>query len=231
MPLRLAAVFIAFASVTSGLVTLATHIINHLGYTGVGLMVLCSGVIAVPGTEAPMLFAGFDVHNGKLTLLGIVLAGVIGDVIGATIGYWIGRLGGRELIERHGSKVHMSTADLDRAHRWFERYGSPVMFVGRFTPLVRMVFPYAAGVSRMPYPRCIAFAALGSIGWIGGLGLLGRAVGSQWPSWRNHLEYVDYAALAILLAVIAYLIYRHVQRVRSGRDRSASERPVDVVAD
>ena len=223
--------FIAFASVTSGLVTLATHIINHLGYTGVGLMVLVSGVIAVPGTEAPMLFAGFDVHNGKLTLLGIVLAGVIGDVIGVTIAYWIGRIGGRELVERHGSKVHVSTADLDRAHRWFDRWGSPVMLAGRFTPLIRIVFPYSAGVARMPFGRCLAFSALGSIGWITGLALLGDAVGSEWPKWRNHLDYVDYAALAILLAVIAYLIYRHVQRVRSGRDRSSSERPVDVVAD
>jgi membrane protein DedA with SNARE-associated domain len=230
----LAAVLIAFASVTSGLVTLATHVINHLGYAGVGLMVLVSGVIAVPGTEAPMLFAGFNVHDGKMTLLGIILAGVIGDVIGVAIAYWIGRIGGHELVERHGAKVHVSTADLDRAHRWFDRWGSPVMFVGRFTPLIRIVFSYAAGVARMPFGRCITFSALGSIGWITGLALLGDAVGSEWPKWRSHLDYVDYAALAILLAVLAYLIYRHVQRVRSGRDGrdgSASERPVDVIAD
>jgi membrane protein DedA with SNARE-associated domain len=227
----LATVLIAFASVTSGLVTLATHIINDLGYAGVGLMVLVSGVIAIPGTEAPMLFAGFNVHDGKMTLLGIILAGVIGDVIGVMIAYWIGRVGGRELVERHGSKVHVSTADLDRAHRWFDRWGSPVMFIGRFTPLIRIVFSYAAGVARMPFGRCVAFSALGSIGWITGLALLGRAVGSEWPKWRSHLDYVDYAALAILILVIAFLIYRHVQRVRSARDRASSERAVDVVAD
>ncbi len=225
---------IAFASVTSGLVTLATHIINDLGYAGVGLMVFVSGVIAIPGTEAPMLFAGFNVSDGTMTLFGIILAGVIGDVLGVTAAYWIARTGGRELIERHGSKVHVSPADLDRAHRWFERWGAPVMFIGRFTPLIRIVFSYAAGVAEMPFGRCLFFSALGSIGWITGLALLGDAVGSQWPKWRSHLDYVDYAALAILIAVIAYLIYRHVQRVRSGRDGrdgSASERPVDVIAD
>jgi membrane protein DedA with SNARE-associated domain len=224
-------VLIAFASVTSGLVTLATHIINDLGYAGVGLMVFVSGVIAVPGTEAPMLFAGFNVSDGTMTLFGIILAGVIGDVLGVAVAYWIGRTGGRELIERHGSKVHVSTGDLDRAHRWFDRWGAPVMFVGRFTPLIRIVFSYAAGVAEMPFGRCIFFSALGSIGWISGLALLGRAVGSQWPTWRHHLDYVDYAALAILIAGVAYLIYRHVRRVRSGRDGSASERPVDVIAD
>jgi membrane protein DedA with SNARE-associated domain len=224
-------VLIAYASVTSGLVTLATHIINDLGYAGVGLMVFISGVIAIPGTEAPMLFAGFNVSDGKMTLLGIILAGVIGDVLGATVAYWIGRKGGRELLERHGSKVHISTADLDRAHRWFDRWGPPVMFFGRFTPLIRIVFPYSAGVAEMPFGRAITFSALGSIGWISGLALLGRAVGSQWPKWRHHLDYVDYAALAILILAVAFLVYRHVRRVRSERDRAASERAVDVVAD
>jgi membrane protein DedA with SNARE-associated domain len=230
-------VLIAFASVTSGLVTLATHIINDLGYAGITLLVFISGVIAIPGTEAPMLFAGFNVSDGTMTLFGIIVAGVIGDVLGVTVAYWIGRTGGRELIERHGSKVHVSTNDLDRAHRWFDRWGAPAMFVGRFTPVIRIVFPYSAGVAEMPFGRCIAFSALGSIGWITGLALLGDAVGSQWPKWRHHLDYVDYAALAILIAGIAYLIYRHVQRVRSGRDDrddrdgSASERPVDVIAD
>src|ERR1700753_1119180 len=102
-PLRFAAVLIAYASVTSGLVTLATHIINDLGYAGVGLMVFISGVIAIPGTEAPMLFAGFNVSDGKMTLLGIILAGVIGDVLGVAVAYWIARTRGRELIESPGS--------------------------------------------------------------------------------------------------------------------------------
>ena len=49
------------ASVTDSLVTLATHIINHLGLAGVALLTLSSAVIVVPGTEATMLFAGFNV--------------------------------------------------------------------------------------------------------------------------------------------------------------------------
>lgn len=222
---------IALASVTSGLVTLATHIIDHLAYAGIGLMVFVSGIIAIPGTEAPMLFSGFDVYNGKLTLLGIIVAGVAGDVLGVIAAYWIGRLGGRELIERHGRKIHVSISDLDRAHRWFDRWGAPVMFFGRFTPLIRLVFPYAAGVAEMPFIRCMSFAAPGSVLWIGGLALLGREVGSQWPKWRNHLEYADYAAAALLIAVVAFLVCRHFHRIRVERQRAATERTVDAVVD
>jgi membrane protein DedA with SNARE-associated domain len=202
------------ASVTDSLVTLATHIIRDLGVGGVSLLTATSGVIGVPGSEPTMLFAGFDVYQGNLTLLGIIVFGVIGDLIGASIAYGIGRFGRVELIERHGNKLHVSPQRLQTANRWFERYGSPVMFVSRLLPLVRAVFPYAAGVAEMSYMRFISFAALGSVVWITGLGLLGKAVGSNWTHWRKNLEYVDYAAAALLVAAVIYLI---VRRTRGGR--------------
>jgi membrane protein DedA with SNARE-associated domain len=214
----LAAVLLA-ASVTDSLVTLATHIIRDLGVAGVALLTMTSGVIGVPGTEPTMLFAGFDVYQGNLTLVGIIVFGVIGDVLGASIAYAIGYFGRIELIERHGNKLHVSPRRLELAHRWFERWGAPVIFVSRLLPLVRAVFPYAAGVAEMSYWKMAAFATLGSIVWISGLAVLGRAVGSNWQHWRHNLEYVDYAALALLVAAIVYLI---VRRLRGGPPRPGS---------
>ena len=208
------------ASVTDSLVNLATHVIRDIGLVGVFALTLSSGVIGVPGTEPTMLFAGFNVYDGHLTMIGIILAGLIGDVSGAAIGYAIGYFGRIELLERHGSKFHVSPRRLERADRWFERYGSPVIFVSRLLPLVRLVFPYAAGVAEMPFGRFIAFTTLGSIPWITGLGVLGRAVGSSWQSWRHNLEYVDYAAAAILIGAIAYLI---VRRSRGGGGGAAPD--------
>jgi membrane protein DedA with SNARE-associated domain len=207
------------ASVTNSLVNLATHIINDLGYAGVALLNATSGVIGVPGTEPTMLFAGFNVYQGHLTLLGIIVFGVIGDLVGASIAYAIGFFGRVELLEKHGRKLHVTPARLELAHRWFDRYGSPVILVSRCLPFVRAVFPYAAGVAEMPYWRFISFAAIGSVIWIGGLGILGKAVGSNWESWRKNLEYVDYAIIALVLAAVVYLI---VRRVRSRQSEAAA---------
>jgi membrane protein DedA with SNARE-associated domain len=207
------------ASVTDSLVTLATHIIRDLGLAGVALLVLTSGVIGVPGTEPTMLFAGFNVFQGHQTLLGIIVFGVIGDVLGASIAYAIGYFGRTELLERHSGKFHVSPARLALADRWFERHGPPVIFVSRLIPFVRAVFPYAAGVGEMRYPRFLLFATLGSIPWIAGLGILGRAVGSNWQHWRHNLEYVDYVAVALLVAAIVLLIVRRTR----GRDEPAAD--------
>ncbi|MBV9003497.1 MAG: DedA family protein [Solirubrobacterales bacterium] len=209
---------------TAPLVNLATSVIGSLGYAGVAALTAMTAVVGVPGTEPVMLFAGFDVYRGELTLVGIILAGVAGDMLGASVAYAIGYYGRRELLERQGSKLHVNPRRLDRAHRWFERYGAPVIFVSRCVPFARAAFPYAAGVAEMPFVPFFAFAALGSIVWITALGVLGREVGQNWQSWRHHLEYVDYAVVAIVVLGIAWLI---VRRVRSGK----TERPsVDAVS-
>ena len=229
------------ASVTGPLVNLATHVIGTLGLAGVAFMNAMTGVVGVPGTEPTMLFAGFDVFNGRFTLLGIIVAGVIGDMIGAMIAYAIGYFGRRELLERQGSKLHVNPQRLDRAHRWSERHGAPAVFVSRMIPFARAAFPYAAGVAEMPFARFVLSALAGTIVWISALGVLGRAVGSNWSSWRHHLEYVDYAVVALVLVAIAYLVIRRrrdqgaasVEELKMPGERGetpvqSAEAPVDV---
>jgi membrane protein DedA with SNARE-associated domain len=216
---------LTFASLTEPLVRLATHLISDLGLAGVALLSVMTGVIGLPGTEPTMLFAGFDVYSGNLSLPGVIAAGVIGDVAGASIAYAIGYFASQELHE-HGGKFHVSQRRLNKAHEWFERWGDPAIFFSRMAPVVRVAFPYAAGVAKMPFWRFFVLATLGSIVWMSGLAILGREVGSQWPTWRHHLEYVDYAGVAVIIAAIVYFIYR-----RRSERKDSGEPAADVVPD
>ncbi|MGO9977337.1 MAG: DedA family protein [Solirubrobacteraceae bacterium] len=200
------------ASITGTFVTVATQVVNSLGLWGVAGLMISSAVVGVPGTELTMLFAGFNVFQGNLSMVGIIGAGVAGDLIGATIAYAIAYYGLHEVLARPGSPLHISERKLEMAHAWFERYGAPVIIVSRLLPLIRSIFPYAAGIAKMPYWRFISLAAIGSIIWVVGLAFLGRAVGSDWQSWRHNLDYVDYAAAALLLAALGYLLVRRRQR-------------------
>jgi membrane protein DedA with SNARE-associated domain len=211
------------ASLTGPLVNFATKVIGSLGIAGVLVMTTTTGVVGLPGTEPTMLFAGFDAYRGSLSLVGIIIAGVAGDMLGASIAYAIGYWG-RELLTRHGGKLHVNEKRLDRAQRWFDRYGSPVAFFSRLLPGIRAIFPYAAGVSEMPFVRFFIFSLLGSIVWITGLAVLGREVGHDWSTWKNHLEYGDYALAALVVLGIAFLVLR---RVRASRSTAA----VDAVSD
>ena len=202
------------ASITASLVNLATSVVRSGGLWGVAGLTVSSAVIGAPGTEVTMLFAGFNVYQHHLTLLGIMVFGVLGDLIGATIAYAIGYAGLHELLERIPGPLHVGPRGLDRAHAWFERYGPPVVVVSRLIPLLRAAFPWAAGVAKMPYLRFISLAAVGSIIWICGLAIVGQAVGSDWTSWRSHLEYVDYTVAVLLVALLAWVVIRRTRAAR-----------------
>lgn len=201
---------------------LATSVIGSLGLGGVAVLCATTGVVGVPGTEPTMLFAGFNVYEGHLSLVGVVVFGVLGDMAGASIAYMIGYWGRRELVERRGTPVHVSGQRLERASGWFDRRGAAVILVSRLLPLVRAVFPYAAGIARMPFGRFFALATVGSIIWIGALGVIGREVGRHWQSWRHHLEYADYVGAAVLVLAAVYLLVRLV------RSRSAPAVPASA---
>lgn len=217
---------LAIASITGSLVTFATHAISKLGVLGVGLLMLSTGVVFLPGTEPTMLFAGFSVSQHTLSLAGVIAAGLIGDIAGAMIAYTIGRYGKEGLLQRRAARVHRHK--VDQAQRWFDHYGSPVLFCSRMMPVVRSAFPYAAGVAEMPAPRFAILTTLGSIPWVVGLALLGVQVGHGWQSWRHHLEYVDYVGIAIVVIAIVYLI---VRLVRSRRPPTRAEEVEPTTAD
>ena len=186
------------ASVTSSLVTFATHVVQHLGYAGVTLMVTMSQLIIVPGTEPTMLFAGFNVDTHHLTLVGIIVFGLLGDVLGASIAYAIGYFGLHELLARPRAAARRPAQDRARPRLVRPLRGG----IGRRVPAIpvfRSAPPYAAGIVRMPYLKFVTFAALGSTVWMIGLGLLGKEVGSQWPQWKNHLDIVDYVVVALIV--------------------------------
>ncbi|MCW2966972.1 MAG: associated Golgi protein-related protein [Solirubrobacteraceae bacterium] len=199
---------LVLASVTDSLVTFATHVIRDLGLGGVFLLVAADALGIPIAAAAIMLFAGFDVSTGHLTLLGVIVAGTLGDVAGSLIAYAIGATGGHELLERHGRKLHITPAKLATAHRWFDERGSLVIAVGRLVPFVRTYIAYPAGVARMDLRRFVAATFAGgavlSIVWT----LVGKAVGHNWTKWKHALGYVDYAVVALVLLAAAYLLVR-----------------------
>jgi membrane protein DedA with SNARE-associated domain len=217
---------LVLATLTESVVNETSHFVRTAGLPGIfALMAVGSACIPVP-SEVVMLFAGFAVADRgasgahhHLTLTGIVLAGLLGTLAGSYVAYAIGRGGRLELFERHGAKFHMGPAQVQRADRWFARYGQSVVFFGRSVPLIRAFVSLPAGVARMPIVRFSVLTFVGSIPWVLGLALGGEALGSEWNSARKGFEYATYAVLALAVVAIVYLIVRRRRRpARAGGD-------------
>jgi membrane protein DedA with SNARE-associated domain len=204
------------ASITGPLVDLATNIIGDLGLAGIFVLMLLDSACIPTSSEAIMLFAGFEVSDGRFTLFAIVAAGVLGNLVGSWIAYGIGYYGRVELLERHGKWLHITPKHLAWADRWFERYGDATVFFSRMLPVIRTFISLPAGVARMPFWRFTLLSFAGIVPWVLGFALVGRSVGSDWDNLQAKLHYVDYAIVAGIVAGIVYLLLR---RRRSGRGR------------
>lgn len=207
------------ASVTETVVNVAWHFVRDAGLPGIFvLMALSSACIPIP-SEVVMLFAGFVVadptqshSHHHLTMTTIVLAGLLGTMAGSWIAYAVGRGGRLELLERHGSKLHMGPAQIARADRWFQRYGEPVVLFGRVIPLIRAFVSLPAGVARMPFWRFTVLSLIGSTPWVLALAFAGYEVGGEWTHIREGFQYVDYAVLALVIVGIVYIAWRRRSR-------------------
>jgi membrane protein DedA with SNARE-associated domain len=195
------------------IVELATEFIGSAGVVAVFLlMILESACIPVP-SEAIMLFAGFSVSSGELTLFGIVAAGVLGNLVGSWIAYAVGYYGRLDLLEKN-KLIHISPKHLAWADSWFQRYGAPTVFFSRMLPIVRTFISLPAGVAKMSFWRFSLYTLAGSIPWVLALALIGEKVGDNWEDWRHKLGYLDYAVLAAIVLAATYLLLKQRRSTR-----------------
>jgi len=179
-----------------------------MGYVVIAAVMLLENVFPPIPSELVMPLGGFYVQQGKLELVPVILAGLIGTVLGAWFWYGIGRLINEQRIEhwleRHGKWIGISPADLARSRRWFNRHGSAVVFWGRIIPGVRTLVSVPAGIELMAQVPFLAWTTAGSLIWIIVLTLLGQGLGEGYQ--RVELWIEPLAKLVKVLLVIAAVL-------------------------
>ena len=212
------------ASITDPIVNFAVDVVDAIGVVGIFiLMTLESACIPIP-SEATMLFAGFAVSDGDMTLVAAVAAGVLGNVLGSWIAWGVGYYGREELLEKN-RLIHVNPKHLATADRWFRDHGEATVFWCRMLPIVRTFISLPAGVAEMPFWRFTMFTALGCVPWVLGLTLIGRSAGDNWDEWKDKLHYVDYLVAALIVLAAAYLLIRYKRRRRDGVATAPGEGP------
>src|SRR5919201_2366564 len=192
--------------------------IEDYGYLAVFiLMVLESACIPIP-SEVTMLFGGAAANATfaaslpgsppHLNFLLVGLMGTLGNLVGSWIAYWVGRAGGRPMVERWGRFVFLRPHELDRAEAWFADHGQAAVFVSRLLPVVRTFISLPAGVAEMPVVRFTVYTFVGCLPWTFALAGVGYAVGSQWDTVARYFKPVSYLAAAVLVVGIALWLTR-----------------------
>lgn len=204
----------------NGLSDTLLNLFTTFGYLGIILaMSVESCCIPLP-SELIMPLAGFLAYQDKLNLAGATVAGAIGCVIGSAVAYWIGATEGRSLLLRYGRYVMISSHDVDRADRFFARWGDATIFFTRLMPIVRTFISLPAGLARMNFQKFIVYTFLGSLPWCFVLAYAGYKLGEHWRDVGSTLHKYDVLVGVIVVVLVGLFLYYHLRGRRSGVDES-----------
>ena len=196
--------------------------ISQYGYLGIALLMLAENVFPPIPSELIMPFAGFVAAQGKLSPVGVVLAGTAGSIAGTLPWYWAGRRLGaarlKRLADRHGRWLTLSADDVEHAEGWFERHGTASVLFGRLIPAIRTMISAPAGVARMPLAKFLLWSAIGTVVWSGLLAALGYVLESRYDQVS---EWLDPVTKAILAAFVLAYLYRVLTHRKQGAGGSA----------
>ena len=205
------------SSISGKIAALIVGVLSASGYIGLlGLMAIESACIPLP-SEVILPFAGFQVAQGKLNLFLVATVGALGCNLGSAVAYAIGRHGGRSAIDRWGRYLLITRHDIERADRFFDRFGGLAVLIGRMLPVIRTFIALPAGIARMPQLRFHIYTFVGSWPWCLMLAYIGMRLGKKWGSegqLAQVFHYADYAIGLIIVIVVVRFVYA---RTRSRR--------------
>lgn len=190
-----------------------TSTLTSMGYAGVLWLTFLENVFPPIPSELIMPLAGYLVAQGRMTLVGAVLAGTAGSMLGALLLYGLGRWYGEERLkrfaERHGRWLTLSPDDIDRASRWFARRGGWAVFVCRLIPGLRSLISIPAGIHCMSLTKFLIASALGTLLWTGLLVGLGQLLGENFEQVGRYIDPITKLVLGGLLVVYLWRVVRH----------------------
>ena len=181
-----------------------------------------------PG-EIAVILGGVLAFQGRISLMGAMIAAITGAIIGDSVGYEVGRHFGTRLLEgplrRFVNREHQ-----ERATSFLRRHGGKAVFIGRFTAALRAIIPGMAGIAEIPYPTFLLYNALGGAVWGAGFTLLGYLAGNGYHRVQHIVGRASVLLLGLLLTGlligwIARWIARNPDRARAWWSRQF-ERPV-----
>ncbi len=184
-----------------------------MGYGAIFAAMFLENLFPPIPSELIMPLGGFYVQQGQLQFLPVVLAGLLGTLLGALPWYGIGRVINEKRLEvwlsRHGRWIGISPAELARSRRWFNRYGTALVFWGRLVPGIRTLISVPAGIELMPFAPFLIWTTAGSLIWTLLLTLAGLGLGEGYSNvelWIDPVSKVVKGALVIaLLAAVVWL--------------------------
>jgi membrane-associated protein len=198
-----------------GLIDTIREFLAAYGYWAVAVSLLLENAgIPVPGETILILASAASFGSQHLELHWIIVIGTVAATIGDNIGYWIGRKGGRILLERWKKFFHIKDSAIRSGEALLEKHGAFAIFIARFIAGARIFAGPLAGVLNMDWRRFALANFLGALVWVSVIATIGHLFGSQLDRLLALMERANWIILIAVVVVGLYFWWRKRRRAR-----------------
>ena len=205
-------IFENFLTSVPDYISLAVEKNSTIAYLTICLAMFLENVIPPIPSEIIMPLGGFFVYQQKLNFYFLVFWGLFGTILGSLPWYYLGRLVNEKrlsnFLDKKGKYLGISSDDLTKSKRWFDKYGVSLVFWGRLIPGIRTLISVPAGIELMPFSKFLIWTALGSCIWVSLLTYAGYLFGENYSIIETYLDQIKYVAKPILLVILLYFLIK-----------------------
>lgn len=168
-------------------------------------------------SEIIMPLGGFFVYQQKLNFYILVFWGVFGTILGSMPWYYLGKLVNEKrlsnFLDKRGIYIGITSNDLIKSRRWFDKYGVSLVFWGRLVPGIRTLISVPAGMELMPLRKFLIWTSLGSLIWVTLLTYAGFVFGENYPIIETYLNQIKFIVKPILILIFVYFLIKFFIRL------------------
>jgi membrane protein DedA with SNARE-associated domain len=185
-----------------------------LFYPGIIFLMFLESCAIPISSELVLMVSGFLSGEGKINFYLVVLSATVGTLAGSSLLYYIGKKGGRRIIEKYGKYFLVNKKDLEKAEGWFKKYGSITVFIGICLPVIKTYIGFPPGASLMNYKKFAVYIVLGSLIYNGAVAYLGLVVGRNINLFIPYFKKFGIIIIAAIILLIIIYLYRHIKESR-----------------
>ncbi|RPI74290.1 MAG: DedA family protein [Ignavibacteriales bacterium] len=159
-------------------------------------------------SDLVVVIGGSLIATGSISFIPTLLVTTSGSILGFMTLYYIGSLVDKKFV-RAGKMKFISPESLDKAEKWFNKWGYWIIAANRFLPGTRSVISFFAGLSELGYGKTILLASISALIWNAIIIYLGIIFG-------NNIEVVDFylsryqtIVLIVTGVVILFFVIRY----------------------
>lgn len=164
-------------------------------------------------SDVVIIVAGTLVSTGIIGFFPTLFITSFGSVFGFMTLFFIGTQVDKKLVEK-GKFKFLSNEALEKAEKWFSKYGYWVILGNRFLSGTRAVISFFAGLSELNFKKTFLLALTSSVVWNLLIISLGVMFGNNVALVDKHLKTYSNIVLAITIILIAILIVRYLLQKR-----------------